>query len=101
MDQTMINTQTANADPSVCPFGCSTYLFPIGAPQAGYVQAGAAQALRTDTFNSGNGGLTQVFLTQKAILGSVYVSFYNGPTDNNAGILTGGPPNPQPGVRHD
>ena len=101
MDQTMINTQTANVDPSVCPIGCSTYLFPIVAPQAGFVQSGAAQALRTDTFNSGTGGLTQVFLTQKAILGSVYVSFYNGSTYNNAGILTGGPANPLPVISYD
>src|SRR6202140_4353832 len=101
MDQTMINTQTANVDPSVCPVGCSTYLFPIVAPQAGFVQSGAAQALRTDTFNSGTGGLTQVFLTQKAVIGSVYVSFYNGSTYNNAGILTGGPANPLPVIGYD
>jgi len=101
MDQTMINTQPGNVDPSVCPFGCSTYLFPIVAPQAGFTQAGAAQALRTDTFNSGTGTLTQVFLTQKAILGSVYVSFYNGTTYNNAGIVTGGPANPLPAITYD
>jgi hypothetical protein len=101
MDQVYINTQNANVDPSVCPIGCSTYLFPIVAPQAGFVQAGAAQALRTDTFNSGTGTITQVFLTQKAIIGSVYVSFYNGSTYSNAGILTGGPANPLPAISYD
>jgi hypothetical protein len=101
MDQTMINTQPANVDPSVCPFGCSTYLFPIVAPQAGFVQSGAAQALRTDTFNSGTGTITQVFLTQKAVIGSVYVSFYNGSTYNNAGTLTGGPAVVVPAISYD
>ena len=61
----------------------------------------AVQALRTDTFNSGTGTLTQVYLTQKAVLGSVYVSFYNGTTYNNAGIVTGGPANPLPAITYD
>ena len=101
MDQTMINTQPGNTDPNNCAFGCAAYLFPFVAPQAGFVQSGPAQALRTDTFNSGTGTITQVFLTQKAIIGSVYVSFYNGSTYNNAGILTGGPANGLPAISYD
>jgi len=101
MDDVFINTQPGNTDPSNCPFGCSTYLFPIVAPQAGYVQSGAAQALRTDTFNAGNGALTQVYLTQAAVIGSVYVSYYNGTTYNNAGVITGGPANPLPAITYD
>ncbi|MBC5809569.1 MAG: S-layer homology domain-containing protein [Candidatus Eremiobacteraeota bacterium] len=99
MDQDLVNTQTAN-DLNVCPVGCSAYLFPITPPQAGFVQAGAAQALRTDNFNSGTGGLQQVYLTQKAVLGSVFVSFYNGTTYSNVGVATGGPANPLPAITY-
>jgi len=100
MDDVFINTQPGNTDPNVAPIGASTYLFPIVAPQAGFVQSGSAQALRTDTFNSGTGTLTQVYLTQKAIIGSVYVSFYNGTTYNNAGVVTGGPANALPAITY-
>jgi hypothetical protein len=101
MDDVFINTQPGNVDPSVCPIGCSTYLFPITPPQAGFIQTGAAQALRTDSFQAGSGPLTQVFLTQAAVIGSVYVSFYNGTTYNNAGVPTGGPANPLPAISYD
>jgi S-layer homology domain len=100
VDDVEIDTQTAVLDPTTGTQGALSYLYPIVAPQYGYVQTGAAQALRTDTFNSGTGTLTQVFLTQKAIIGSVYVSYYNGTTYNNAGTITGGPPNPLPAITY-
>jgi hypothetical protein len=100
MDDVFINTQPGNTDPSVAPIGASTYLFPVVPPQAGFTQAGAAQALRTDTFNSGTGSLSQIYLSQAAVLGSVYVSFYNGTTFNSAGVVTGGPANPLPAITY-
>jgi hypothetical protein len=101
VDDVFINTQNGVTDPSITPFGSAGYLFPIVAPQSGYVQTGAAQALRTDTFNSGTGTLAQAYLTQAAVLGSVYVSYYNGSTYNSAGVLTGGPAQTLPAIVYD
>jgi hypothetical protein len=101
MDDVYLNTQNGVTDPNVSPIGSSGYLFPVVAPQAGFVQTGAAQALRTDTFNAGSGTLAQAFLTQAAVLGSVYVSYYNGTTYNNAGVITGGPAQTLPAIVYD
>ncbi len=91
LDQTLLNTQTNVVDPSIINLNADAYFTPIVAPQVGFTQTGAAAALRTDTFNAGGGSLAQVFLTQKAVNGSVYVSYYNGATFNSAGVQTGGP----------
>jgi S-layer homology domain len=100
LDQTMLNTQTGVTDPNVLNSGAVAYLFPIVAPQAGWTAAGAAAALKTDTFNAGSGTLTQVYLTSGAVLGSAYVSFYNGTTYNSAGAVTGGPGAPLPAITY-
>jgi hypothetical protein len=99
VDDVELDTQTSVLNPSGTQ-GSVSYLFPIVAPQYGYTQSGAAQALRTDTFNSGTGTLTSIFLTQKAVLGSVYVSYYNGTTYNSAGTITGGPANALPAITY-
>ncbi len=91
LDQTLLNTQTGNTDPNFVYPEAAGYLFPVVPPQVGFIQTGAAQALRTDTFNAGTGTLAQVFLTQKAVNGSVYISYYNGATFSSAGVQTGGP----------
>lgn len=91
VDQTLLNTQTAVVDPNIINLNANAYFTPVVVPQVGFTQAGAAQANRTDTFNAQGGSLAQAFLTQKAILGSVYVSYYNGATYNAAGVQTGGP----------
>jgi hypothetical protein len=91
VDQTLLNTQTAATDPTILNSGAVAYLFPIVAPQAGYTAAGSAGALKTDTFNAGSGTLNVVYLTADAVLGSAYVSYYNGTTYNSAGQVTGGP----------
>ncbi len=96
VDNVLIDTQPGVTDPSVAAFNENNYFFPITPPQAGFTQTGAAGALRTDTFNSGSGAFTQVFLTQKAVAGSVYVSSYNGAAYNAAGAQTSGPPTPLP-----
>lgn len=100
LDQTLLITQTGAVDPNVLNSGADGYLFPIVAPQAGYTAAGAAAALKTDTFNAGSGTLTMVFLTSGAVLGSVYVSSYNGTTYNSSGTVTGGPGAPLPAITY-
>jgi len=90
MDNVLLDTQTAVTDPSVAPFNSNTYFYPVVAPQETFTQTTPAGALRSDTFNAGAGPLQQVFLTQKAVDGSVYVSYYDGATYNSAGVQTGG-----------
>lgn len=80
LDDTLLNTQPGVVDPSVLPFEANQYFFPIVPPQATFTQTGAA--LHTDTFASGSGSLAQVYLTQKAQDGSVYVSAFNGSAAN-------------------
>ena len=89
VDDTLLNTQPEVADPNVIPFDANNYLFPIVPPQAGFTQSGAQ--LQTDSFSAGSSGLQQVFLTQKAQNGSVYVSAFDGATFNASGAQTGGP----------
>jgi hypothetical protein len=100
MDQTLLNTQTSATDPTLASFNNDNYFNPIVPPQAGFVQTGPAGALRTDTFNAAAAPLQQVFLSQKAVDGSVYISSYNGATFNNAGVQTGGPPTALPGFSY-
>ena len=91
IDNTLFNTQPGATDPYVSPFDANNYFFPIVPPQAGFTQTTAAAAPRTDTFSAGNAPLSQVFLTQKAQNGSVYVSVLGGSTFDSAGVQTGGP----------
>ncbi|GAC1299328.1 MAG: hypothetical protein NVSMB19_03220 [Vulcanimicrobiaceae bacterium] len=100
VDQTLINTQPGVSDPNVINLNANAYFTPVVVPQVGYVQNTPAQALRTDTFNAGGGTLAQGFLTQKALNGSVYVSYYNGATFNAAGVQTGGPAVNLPGFTY-
>ncbi|HMD03004.1 MAG TPA: S-layer homology domain-containing protein, partial [Candidatus Baltobacteraceae bacterium] len=100
VDQVLLNTQTGVTDPTVLNSGAVSYLFPYVPPQAGWQAAGAAGTVRTDTFNSGSGDLQQVFLTQGAVLGSAYVSYYNGTSYNSAGAIIGGPANPLPAITY-
>lgn len=99
VDDTELNTQTGVLDPQGTQ-GDINYFFPIVPPQYGYTQVGAAGALRTDTFNSGTSVLTGVFLTQKAVDGSVYVAAFNGATFNAQGVQTGGPATTLPGITY-
>ena len=97
MDDVELNTQTYFLDPNGGQLQ-AVYLFPTVPAQFGYTQSGAATANRTDTFNAGTGTLAQVYLTQVAIIGSVYVSYYDGTTYNSGGTATGGPANPLPAL---
>jgi hypothetical protein len=99
MDDVELNTQTSFLDPNGAQLQ-DVYLFPTVPSQSGYTQSGAATANRTDTFNAGTGTLTTVYLSQVAILGSVYVSYYDGTTYNSGGTITGGPSNALPAITY-
>jgi hypothetical protein len=99
IDPVLLNTQSvvdvAGANQT------TGYLSPIIPPQIGLVQTGAAQSTQTissDSFAAVNGPLTQVSLSRVAVLGTVYVSSYNGSTFNASGALVtqgpGGPTSP-------
>jgi hypothetical protein len=91
MDDVRLDTQTNVTDPNVLPFEANSYLYTIVAPQATYTQSTPAGVLKTDTFNAGSGTLSQVYLTQAAVIGSVYISYFDGASFNSAGVQTGGP----------
>jgi hypothetical protein len=91
MDDVRLDTQTNVTDPNVLPFEANSYLYTVIAPQATYTQSTPAGVLKTDTFNAGSGTLTQVYLTQAAVIGSVYISYFDGASFNSAGVQTGGP----------
>jgi hypothetical protein len=96
VDQTLLDTQTGVIDPSVLPFNANTYFFPVVPNQAGFTQTSAAGVVRSDTFSAGGAALGQVYLSQAAVNGSVYISSYDGTTFNSSGVQTGGPPNTAP-----
>lgn len=88
--QTEFNTQTGIFDPAGAGIP-NSYLFPTVPPQATYTQPLGAASTTSATFNAGTGGLAEVFLPSKAVIGTVFVSQYNGATFSNTGAKTGGP----------
>ncbi|MBD5635631.1 MAG: hypothetical protein IAI49_14235, partial [Candidatus Eremiobacteraeota bacterium] len=96
VDDTRLDTQTNVTSPNTLPFNANTYFYPVVAPPAGFVQTTPAGVLKTDTFDAGTATLGQVFLTNAAVNGSVYVSSYDGTTYDAAGVRTGGPARPLP-----
>jgi hypothetical protein len=92
VENTLLDTIPSATEPSIITQpGPITYFYPIVAPNVGYTQTTAAGSLTSNTFNAGGTILQQVYLAQKAVAGSVYISYYNGATYNNAGTQTGGP----------
>lgn len=93
IDQSMINTLTGVADPSG-EFSNNNYFFIVDRPQTSYFQPGAPQstagALKTDTFTANGGPITSVYLTTKAVTGSVYVSAVNGIACSPAAVTPAG-----------
>jgi len=81
LDQTLINTSTGVADPNG-DFSQNNYFYLTDRPQTSYFQPGApgspAGALKTDTFTASSGPIAAVYLSTKAVLGSVYVSSIDG-----------------------
>jgi hypothetical protein len=93
VDTTLINTQPDVLDASG-GLGLNNYFYYVNRPPTTYVQPGApgstSGALQNNTFNSGGASLAQVYLAQKAQLGSVYISQFDGSQFNNAAVRTGG-----------
>jgi hypothetical protein len=93
MDQSMINTLTGVADPNG-EFANNNYFFTVTRPQTSYFQPGApnsaAGAARTDTFTSNGQVTSSVYLTTKAVIGTVYVSAVNGVPCSNAALQPSG-----------
>ena len=93
VDQTLLNTQLNVLDSSSQP-GLANYLYYVNRPPATYVQAGAPAssggAQQSNTFNAGAGSLGQVYLGQKAQVGTVYISQYDGSQFNAGAVRTGG-----------
>lgn len=76
VDRTYLNTQpNAVLDPNGVQ-GAVGYFLPIVPKQSGYVQTGAAQ--QTETFRAGATPLAQVFLSKKALAGTVAVLSFDG-----------------------
>ena len=91
LDQTYLysNSGTGIFDPS--GYGTNTMLFPVTPPQAAYAQIGPPGSnVTSNTFTAGGNGLQQVFLSRKALLGSVYISSCNGSRFNAQGQFIGG-----------
>jgi len=101
VDDTRLDTQPGVVEPGVLPFGANQYFYPVVAPQAGFVQTTPAAVVKTDVFHAGSGALVDVFLTNRAVDGSVYVSSYDGTTFDAGGAATSGPPAAAPSFAYD
>lgn len=93
-DPAMLNTQSVYPEGYNLSGPGGTYLF-VTAPNAiGYSQNGypgpGGTATQTLTFNAGSAPLSQVYLGSKALIGTVYVSAYNGTLYNSSGQIIGG-----------
>jgi hypothetical protein len=75
VDQTLLNTQGLPGSTAGIGFA-NTYFAPIVPAQGGFVQTGGAPA--TDTFTASGNGLASVYLSKKAVAGSVTITAYTG-----------------------
>lgn len=95
VDPALIDTQLNVLDSSGEP-GVTNYFYYVERPPTTYVQPGApgstSGALASNTFTAGSAPLAQVYLAQKAQLGTVYISQYDGSLFNAAAVRTGGAP---------
>jgi hypothetical protein len=94
LDDTFINTSPGILGQGSAP-GFNNYLTYYTPVQTGYTQIGAPASTsgsqQSNSFTAGNTPLTQVFLTFKAVAGTVFVSQFDGASFNNAGVRIGGP----------
>lgn len=97
LDQTYLYSSNGTSVLDPTGYGTNSILFPVTPPQSAYSQTGPpGSSLSSNTFTAGANGLLQVFLSRKALLGSVYISSCNGARFNAQGQFTGGVP-PAPG----
>jgi hypothetical protein len=76
VDQTLLNTQSFLPTASGNPFA-NSYLAPVVPPQGGLLQTGSGPTI--DSFTAGPGGLAAVYLSKKAVAGSVGILSYSTP----------------------
>lgn len=105
-DNLMLNTQTTFPEGYNLSGPGGTYLFLVSPNQVGYSQNGypgpGGSATQTVTFNAGGGTLSTVYLGTKALIGTVYVSMYDGTLYNSSGMIVGGSgANPPPPFIYD
>ena len=81
LDQTLLNTQSLPAGVNGIA-AANTYFAPIVPAQGGFVQTGGA--LTTDTFAANGGPLASVYLSKKAVAGSVAIVAYSTPAGPGA-----------------
>jgi hypothetical protein len=74
VDQTLLNTQGLPGGGTGVGIA-NSYLAPVVPAQGGFVQTGGA--LTTDTFAANGGPLTSVYLSKKAVAGSVAVTAFS------------------------
>lgn len=98
MDSNLTNTQTVLY--SGFENGFNLFFGNVTPNQLGYSQNGypgvGGSASQSMTFSAGSAPLTQVYLTNKALIGTVFVSAYNGTVYNSAGQIIGGGTIPAP-----
>lgn len=104
-DPAMIDTQSVYPEGFNLSGPGSTYMFLVVPNQVGYSQNGYPGAGGTGTstvsFKASNAPLTSVYLGTKALIGTVYVSQFNGTFYNSSGQIIGGGGTPAPGFIYD
>ena len=104
-DDLMLTTQTTYPEGYSLSTGANNYLTLVVPNQTGYSQNGypgpGGTATQTLTFGAGSGPLSMVYLGTKALIGTVFVSAYDGTLYNSSGMIIGGGANPAPPFIYD
>lgn len=101
----MINTQSTYPEGYNLSGPGGTYMFLVVPNQLGYSQNGypgpGGSGTTTLAFSAGSAPLSSVYLGTKALIGTVYVSAYNGTLYNSSGQIIGGGTIPAPAFIYD
>ncbi|HEY1728545.1 MAG TPA: S-layer homology domain-containing protein [Candidatus Baltobacteraceae bacterium] len=104
-DDLMLTTQSTYPEGYNLTGGGNNYLTLVVPNQTGYSQNGypgpGGTATQTLTFGAGSAPLSMVYLGTKALIGTVFVSSYNGTLYNSSGQIIGGGANPAPAFVYD
>src|SRR5579872_6056911 len=104
-DDLMLTTQATYPEGYSLSTGANDYLTLVVPNQTGYSQNGypgpGGTATQTLTFGAGTGTLSMVYLGTKALIGTVFVSAYDGTFYNSSGQIIGGGANPAPPFIYD
>ncbi|MGA3038437.1 MAG: S-layer homology domain-containing protein [Vulcanimicrobiaceae bacterium] len=104
-DDLMLTTQSTYPEGYSLSSGANNYLTLVVPNQTGYSQNGypgpGGSATQTLAFGAGTGPLSMVYLGTKALIGTVYVSAYDGTLYNSSGMIIGGGAHPAPAFIYD